>query len=105
MLIELKAAGADVAAARPGVHRILEEADGRTVLMESDVAADQIAAVCQAMGKATRLRQQQQPSGLYSTARENHDVGLLLNEVAVGIHVHGCSCPAALVDGYLTDIA
>ena len=45
VLVELEARRADVAAARPGVDRIVEEADCRAIFVEGHIAADKIGAV------------------------------------------------------------
>src|SRR5437764_1007752 len=49
VLVVLEAAGADVAAAGPGVDRVVEHADRGAVLVEGDVAPDEVAAVGEAV--------------------------------------------------------
>ena len=79
VFVELEARGADVAAARPGVDRIVIGADRGAVFVEGHVAPDEIAAVGEAVGKAAGLRQQQQPRGLDRPAGEDEDIRLLLD--------------------------
>ena len=87
VLVELERASADIAAAGPGVDRVVEEADRGAVLVEGDVAADEVAAVGEAVREAAGLGEEQQPRGLDGAAGEDEQVGLLLDEVAVGILV------------------
>lgn len=98
VLVELKATCADVPASRPGVDRVVERSDSSAVLVEGHVAANQVAAVGESTGVARRLRHQQQSSGFDCTAREDEDIGLLLEDAAVSILVYGAGDPARLVD-------
>ena len=73
--------------------------------MEGDVAADQVTAVGEAVGKAGGLRQEQQPGGLDRAARQDEHVRLLLHGVPVGVDVDRRPDPAPAVQQELADVA
>ena len=104
VLVELERAGADIAAAGPGIDRVVEQADRGAVLVEGDVAPDQVTAVGEPVREAAGLGQEQQARGLHRTAGEDEQVGLLLDQVAVGILVDRGLDPALAIHRQLADI-
>ena len=105
VLVELEAAGAHVAAAGPGVDRIVEHADGGAVFVERDVPPDQVAAVGQSIGEPSGSRQEEQSSRLDRAAGEDDDVGFLLEEIAVGILVHDALGAPIAIERDLANVA
>ena len=95
--VELEARRADIAAAGPGIDRIVEHADRGAVFVEGDVAPRQVAAVGEAIRKPAGLRQQQQPRRFHGAAGQQEDIRLLLEQVALGILVEGAFHPARAV--------
>ena len=104
MLVELETARAHIAAAGPGIDRILEGADRRAVLMEGDVAAHEVAAVGQSVGESRGGREQHQPSGLNGAAGKDEDISLLLHQNARGVFVDGARDASLRVDRELMNV-
>src|ERR1700761_1462313 len=103
MLIMLKARGADIAAAGPGINRVVIGSDGGGIFVESHIAADQIASVRETVWKAARLRQQPQPRALHRPAGEGEDARFLLDRFAASVLVDRRADAALAVEDQLAD--
>src|ERR1700722_10380540 len=87
MLVELEARGGDIAAARPRVNRIIEQANRRAIFVKGHITTDEIIGVGEPIGKAPRSGKQEQPRRFQRAASQYEHIRLLFDEIAIDVLV------------------